>query len=590
MIVLLFCVFPAFAQKEQKRYALVIGNYSYKSRIELKNPQADALKLSLALYDLGFDVMRGFNQTKAQTEMMIDLFTKKLSQQDAVGVVYYAGVGFNAKGENYLVPVEASFDTVDKTAATSVPLDFLLARLKTAGNGLNLVLLDPAGQFYWPANSTSYQQSPNYYGFVKIPVPENAVFVYASGFNRGNAETCGSSSYFADAFIDQLNISKTGFAQLIKNVAEEVSFTTNDEPKVILDGRLKTEFYLVDKNHRLDPIKKRPEFIANNSLEAMFDNFRDVAKCTCGSRDKIAMLAKKIIGRYGADELKKDIIDYVKKKTAEIEKNEPVCKLNRRYNQAYVNKNWPEFYAASREIMAREGDSPLGFDVLLTLLSVGLNVSERNKINIFDTETLNIAKTALEKLKANHASAPTKIMPNGNYGVFEPFGSKENAQTWANYVIGYLMYEKMNQKKEAIPYYYKATQIGTEKKTDVSIYVKIGQYYFDEASRLDSEYRKAHSANQAKKIEDSLETKKLLTQARANADRAIDAFGRARKAAVEIKKERTLIVNLTKTLGDLYKFRFDLPPEAAPPDLETYVNDLLSKPMPDPSTEVTPIN
>ena len=49
------------------------------------------------------------------------------------------------------------------------------------------------------------------------------------------------------------------------------------------------------------------------------------------------------------------------------------------------------------------------------------------------------------------------------------------------------------------------------------------------------------------------DTKKLLGLARANADRGIDAFGRAVKAATTPAAK----TGLTKTLTDLYKFRFN---------------------------------
>ena len=67
IIILLLCVLPAFAQNNQKRFALVIENHSYQTPNNLKNSGSDALDISLALYDLNFEVVRVFNQTKSQT-------------------------------------------------------------------------------------------------------------------------------------------------------------------------------------------------------------------------------------------------------------------------------------------------------------------------------------------------------------------------------------------------------------------------------------------------------------------------------------------------------------------------------------------
>jgi hypothetical protein len=322
-------------------------------------------------------------------------------------------------------------------------------------------------------------------------------------------------------------------------------------------------------------------FAQEPDLATLFEKFKGEAKAACGQRDAALVTGKLIIEKFGADELNKDVIAFVKKKMAAIEKEDPRCKLNDRYNNAYKTKDWANFFTASKEIMAAEGDSPLGFDVLLTNASVGFNRADVDKIDTYNADTLNYAKTALQKLDAGKTT-PT-------FGVFEPFKTKESAQTWMNYIVAYMMYEKMNQKKEALPYYYKATQIGTEKKNEVAIYIKIGKFYLDEAARYDGEYRKAHAADKANNVEDTEETKKLLGLGRANADRAIDAFGRARKFAIDNKAAKAAIDDYTKTLADLYRFRFNLAPDAKTPDLEPYVSGLTSKPMPNPATEITPV-
>jgi hypothetical protein len=143
----------------------------------------------------------------------------------------------------------------------------------------------------------------------------------------------------------------------------------------------------------------------------------------------------------------------------------------------------------------------------------------------------------------------------------------------------------MNQQKDALSYLYKSSQIGTEKKNDTTIYTNIGKYYFDEAVRLDTEYRDKRKANNN---QDNDETRALLALARGTADRASDAFGRAYRIAAADPKLATLKTNVAKTLTDLYKFRFNLA-DAKQADIDKYVADLVAKPMPDPASAVTPV-
>ncbi|MBS1796944.1 MAG: hypothetical protein JSS81_24170 [Acidobacteria bacterium] len=320
-------------------------------------------------------------------------------------------------------------------------------------------------------------------------------------------------------------------------------------------------------------------------LAACVDKFKAEFKdAKCGERDKALATAKYIVEKFGTDQDNQTLIEAIKKRIVLIsdpKTGDPACKQNTRYDASYKAKNWADFFAVSKEIMAREGDSELGFDVLLDNLSVGFNISDRDKIDTYNNETLNYSKTVIQKLTAGKASK--------NFGIFEPFKTKESALTWAYYTAGY-MTEKGGQKEAALPYYYKAMQAGPEKRDDPTILIKFGDYYFSKAADYDEKYRAIHAQNKANNVEDDDAAKKILGLAKGNADRSIDAFARARRA---LKSKTTtkpeVIVQITQKLGDLYRFRFNLAPDAKTPELETYVTAILAKELPDPASEVTPI-
>lgn len=322
-------------------------------------------------------------------------------------------------------------------------------------------------------------------------------------------------------------------------------------------------------------------FAQEPDLATLFEKFKGEAKAPCGQRDAALATGKTIVEKFGSDELNKEVIAFVQKRMATIEKEDPVCKRNARYDSTFKAKDWGSFFTVSKEIINAETDTGLDLDVMLTAVSVGYDRAVVDKVDTYNNDTLSFAKTALQKIESGKASK------TGKWGVFVPFNTKDNAQSWMNYIIGWEMYYKMNQKKDALGYLYKSTQIGTEKKNDTVIYTNIGTYYFDEAIRLDTEYRDKRKANNN---EDNDETKALLALARGTADRAIDAFGRAYKiASADTKTPPAYKTGLYKTLTDLYKFRFNLAPDAKTPDLDKYVADLVAKPMPDPATAVTPV-
>src|ERR1043165_9486859 len=88
-------------------------------------------------------------------------------------------------------------------------------------------------------------------------------------------------------------------------------------------------------------------------LGELFTKFKNEAKAPCGERGPALVTGKTIVDNFGNDELNKEVIDFVKKKMADIEKNDPGCKRTNRYNKEgnATPKNWPEFFAAGKDII-----------------------------------------------------------------------------------------------------------------------------------------------------------------------------------------------------------------------------------------------
>ncbi|MBA3446079.1 MAG: caspase family protein [Pseudaminobacter sp.] len=96
-----------------KRLALVIGNSAYASLPKLKNAVSDARLIRKSLTTVGFDVQFVEDADKEGFEQSLGSFAGKI-EPGSVVVVYFAGHGFQANNENYLVPVDAKLtDALD---------------------------------------------------------------------------------------------------------------------------------------------------------------------------------------------------------------------------------------------------------------------------------------------------------------------------------------------------------------------------------------------------------------------------------------------------------------------------------------------
>jgi uncharacterized caspase-like protein len=124
----------------RRRTALVIGNAAYPTA-PLRNPINDASDLAAKPDDLGFAVTLLQNATHRQMEHAVDSFSREL-RGGGVGLFYYAGHGVQLEGQNYLIPVDAELAEDVDVKYEAVHASWVLERMESADNELNLVILD----------------------------------------------------------------------------------------------------------------------------------------------------------------------------------------------------------------------------------------------------------------------------------------------------------------------------------------------------------------------------------------------------------------------------------------------------------------
>lgn len=316
-------------------------------------------------------------------------------------------------------------------------------------------------------------------------------------------------------------------------------------------------------------------------------------------KQKIALTAaKQYVEKYGANAEDKEQVDYFKGAIPSLE--EGINKVERetkaakdatalfeRFNAANKAKNIPEIFTSGKEILAKQPDF---LDINLVLASAGFDQAVlATPVDTYNNDTISYAKASIQQIEANKPSA------TGDYGAVNYIyrndkftDTKSNALGWMNYSIGYITYYRQGKdnaakKKEALPYFYKATQYNSFNKTNPFVYQTIGAWYLDEAIKIDTE-RKAKIAAAGDK--DTDETLAMLANQKGYADRAIDAYARAYKFAKDDPKQKKEYTdNLYNRLKELYTFRYEGKIEG----IDAFVATVQSKPMPDPTMAITPV-
>jgi uncharacterized caspase-like protein len=128
---------PAFAAD---RVALVIGNGLYQKVPALPNPTRDADDISRALERLNFRVTRLSNADAADMRKAVIDFGRA-AEGSEMAVVYYAGHGMEAGGENWLIPVDAELRADTDVEIEAVSLRSMTLQVSKAQQ-LGLVILD----------------------------------------------------------------------------------------------------------------------------------------------------------------------------------------------------------------------------------------------------------------------------------------------------------------------------------------------------------------------------------------------------------------------------------------------------------------
>ena len=115
------------AAAAERRIALVIGNGAYKSA-PLKNPVGYAEAVAGSLRQLRYEVTLRQNTSLVELIEALRDFSVRATAS-TVRLLFYAGHGIQAKGRNYLLPVDVEPQSEDEIAAKTADVNELLDRL-----------------------------------------------------------------------------------------------------------------------------------------------------------------------------------------------------------------------------------------------------------------------------------------------------------------------------------------------------------------------------------------------------------------------------------------------------------------------------
>jgi hypothetical protein len=233
----------AEAYKDEKRYALVIGNSSYGKTIgELKNPLNDATDVATELRKSNFEVQLLTNATYVQMREAMRKFQEKLTEgprDQTVGLFYYAGHGVAYQDENYLVPIDADVKYEDDIGRMCFPVQrMVLANMERSNSRMNIVILDACRNNPFPSTSRSVSS-----GLGEMKRARGSFIAYATSPGSVASDGSGRNGLYTQELLKALRKPGLSIEQVFKEVRMNVLRLSGDKQYTWDSSNIIGEFY-----------------------------------------------------------------------------------------------------------------------------------------------------------------------------------------------------------------------------------------------------------------------------------------------------------------------------------------------------------
>ena len=225
------------APGSEKRIALVMGNSEYQYFPALSNPINDAVDMAANLEETGFTVRRCLNGSRREMLDNIREFGEDI-KQGGVGLFFYAGHGLQVKGENFLIPVDADIRHQDEVEDSGIKASAVLRKMETAGNRLNIVILDACRNNPLPGGNRGLDQ-----GLARMDAPRGSLLVYATAPGDVASDGPGRNGLFTSMLLKYMKTPGLPVESMLKKVRVEVMQASGDRQTPWNSSSLTGEFF-----------------------------------------------------------------------------------------------------------------------------------------------------------------------------------------------------------------------------------------------------------------------------------------------------------------------------------------------------------
>lgn len=247
------CVSAIHAQSDSdKRFALVIGNQSYKES-PLSNPIADAKLIAEKLRLSGFDVTCKLDLTQAEMSEAVGAYASKIEEAggNTISFFYYSGHGVQISGKNYMVPVDDEKITTESMAkAKCYSVDSVIDLIPSK---TQVIVLDACRNNPFKSSKATFTK-----GLTQIETPKkvtNFLTLFSTQAGQTADDGSGRNSLFTECLAFRMEEMNTQILTVFNETADDVKTKTSGKQTPLVSGT-SVKFELMNSKIAMARIKE----------------------------------------------------------------------------------------------------------------------------------------------------------------------------------------------------------------------------------------------------------------------------------------------------------------------------------------------
>jgi hypothetical protein len=237
----------------EARLALVIGNAAYRNS-PLANPVNDARRMEKSLREAGFEVIKAENASLRDMRRLLRDFGDRLKQRGGVGLFYFAGHGLQVRGENYLVSVDSDIRNEDEVADDALNAQLVLEKMQSAGNRVNVVILDACRN-----NPFAVRSRSSVLGLATMHAPSGSIIAYSTAPGSVASDGGGQNGLYTQHLARVIPQAGVPIEEAFKMVRAAVRRESNNQQVPWENTALEGQFFFKPKGGEMVAALGRPE-------------------------------------------------------------------------------------------------------------------------------------------------------------------------------------------------------------------------------------------------------------------------------------------------------------------------------------------